>query len=166
MLKSLSSQSLSRLFAPVLVLAAAGGLGACQKQDPTVTEGWVRLASSPDRPSAAYFTVKGGSDATQLSSVSSQVAIRLEMHETVNQGGMMSMKPVTSVDVPAGGTVKFEPGGKHVMIWNVNPGIKPGARMPMVFTFANGVQIEYPMVVQGAAGSAPAGDAHAGNHSE
>lgn len=154
-----------RLMLPLLALAALPALASCEKREVTVTDGWVRLSPNPDAPSAAYFTVKGGSDATQLSAVGSEVAIRFEMHETVRENGMMQMKPLATVEIPANSSVKFEPGGKHVMIWNINPGIKPGQRMNMVFTFANGAQIEYPMAVRGADGAAPAAGEHAGNHS-
>lgn len=154
-----------RLIFPLLALAALPALASCEKREVTVTDGWVRLSPNRDAPSAAYFTVKGGSDATQLSAVGSEVAIRFEIHETVRENGMMQMKPLASVDIPANSTVKFEPGGKHVMIWNINPGIKPGQRMDMVFTFANGAQIEYPMSVRAAADSAPSANDHDGNHS-
>lgn len=154
-----------RLMFPLLALAALPALASCEKREVTVTDGWVRLSPNRDAPSAAYFTVKGGSDATQLSAVSSEVAIRFEMHETVRENGMMQMKPLASVEIPANSSVKFEPGGKHVMIWNINPGITPGQRMKMVFTFANGAQIEYPMTVRAADGAAPAAGEHSGNHS-
>lgn len=157
---------------PVIALMSLTVLGACQKREVNVEGGWVRLSAAPDTPSAAYFTIKGGSDATRLSSVSSPVVIRSEMHESVSEGGMTKMNKLDGIDVPAGATLKFEPGGKHVMLWNVNPGIKPGGRMQMIFTFADGTQLEYPMAVQGPAGPAapagtpaPAQGEAAGNHS-
>jgi len=144
---------------PLIALLSLPALTSCAKRDVNVTDGWVRLAAAPDRPSAAYFTVKGGSDADRLIAVSSQVAIRVEMHETLKEGGMMKMRALDAVDVPAGETVKFEPGGRHVMMWNVNSGIKPGGKMTMMFTFASGTQLEYPMAVQGPADAAPAAGA-------
>ena len=32
------------------------------------------------------------------------------------------MKKVDSVPIPAGGTVAFQPGGRHVMLYDMNPG--------------------------------------------
>lgn len=128
----------------VSVLPLAIGLTGCAKEEALrVTDAWVRMAAVPNNPSAAYFTVRGGPEDVQLISVSSTVAIRSEMHETMaGHQGMASMQPIKSVPVPAGGEVKFEPGGKHVMFWNINPGIKPPKTMPLVFAFSNGERIE------------------------
>ena len=37
--------------------------------------------------------------------------------------------------------VAFAPGGRHVMLFNMNPGIKPGARAMLTFAFADGTRI-------------------------
>lgn len=130
------------LLASVLPLVL-GTAGCAKQEELRVTDAWVRMAAVPNNPSAGYFTVRGGPEDAQLISVSSPVAIRSEMHETMaGHQGMASMQPVTSVPVPAGGVVKFEPGGRHVMFWNINPGIKPPKTMQLVFAFSNGERIE------------------------
>lgn len=117
--------------------------GCAKEEELRVTDAWVRLAAVPANPSAAYFTIRGGPQDAELIGVSSSVAIRSEMHESMTgHQGMASMKPIQSVPVPAGGAVKFEPGGKHVMFWNINPGIKPPRTMPLVLAFSNGERIE------------------------
>ena len=45
-------------------------------------------------------------------------------------------------------------GIKHVMLFNVNPGIKPGSAVPFIFTFADGTRIQYNARAQ-AAGDPP-----------
>ena len=107
-----------------------------------VNEAYVRLAATPKNPAAGYFTIVGGPKADRLLDVSSPVVIRTEIHESMASGNMMSMKPIESgVEVPAGGVVEFKPGGKHVMMFNVNPGILPPRTLPMNFTFASGERI-------------------------
>ena len=60
----------------------------------------------------------------------------------MTSGSMMSMKPIEGgIEIPAGGAVEFKPGGKHVMMFNVNPGIVPPRTLPMIFTFASGERI-------------------------
>jgi periplasmic copper chaperone A len=74
------------------------------------------------------------------------------MHETMaGHQGMAAMKPVTSVQVPAGSEVKFEPGGKHVMLWNINPGLAPPKRIPLQLSFSNGerLRVYAPLVAAG-----------------
>lgn len=142
-------------------LAAAALLltAACAREEEqlSVTDAWVRLSPVASNPSAGYFTVKGGPQDVQLIGVSSSVAIRAEMHETMTgMQGMASMKPIQSVPIPAGGEVKFEPGGRHVMFWNVNPGVKPPRRMPLVFSFSDGTRLEVAAQTVAAGSEAPA----------
>ncbi len=41
----------------------------------------------------------------------------VELHETINDGGVMKMRPVPSgFEVPATGALELKPGGKHVML--------------------------------------------------
>ena len=68
---------------------------------------------------------------------------------------MTSMKPIQQVRVPAGSDLVFAPGGKHVMLFDVNPGIKPGSPVPLLFTFADGQRITYKATAVGAGDGAP-----------
>lgn len=117
-------------------------LAACQQaHDPQVTRGWVRLAAAPGRPAAGYFTLTGGATDATLVSVSSPVAGRVELHESMTMaGGMgaMTMRPLAQVAVPARRGVAFAPGGKHLMIFDVAPGVKPGGAIRLRFSFADG----------------------------
>lgn len=139
--------------APLALLA----LSACgQEPQLRVSDGWVRLSPVPDRPSAAYFTIHGGPTPAELISVRSSVAIRTEMHDMAMAGNVMQMRPITgNVPVPALGQVRFAPGGKHIMLFNVNPGIKPGSAMTFIFTFADGTRIQYNARVQSAGDPPP-----------
>ena len=134
---------------PPVLLAVPLALAGCGKPGRvTIDDGYVRLSAVPRRPAAAYFTIHGGPADTVLIAVSSAVAIRTEMHESMMSGGMASMKPLDHLAIPAGRAVKFAPGGRHVMIYDLNPGITAGKTMILRFTFADGKRIEYaPMVV-------------------
>jgi periplasmic copper chaperone A len=128
---------------PTLAAFASLLLTSCAP-DPElrIDDAYVRLAATPKNPAAAYFMVVGGPKTDRLLDVSSPVVIRTEMHESMASGGMMSMKPIESgIEIPAGGAVEFKPGGKHVMMYNVNPGIVPPRTLPMIFTFASGERI-------------------------
>jgi hypothetical protein len=129
-------------------------LAACAKEEELrVTDAYVRFSPVRQNPSAAYFTVHGGAQDLSLIAVSSEVAIRSEMHETMaGHQGMAAMKPITNVQVPAGSTIKFEPGGKHVMLWNINPGLAPPKRISLNLAFSNGERLKVlaPLVAAGA----------------
>jgi len=93
------------------------------------------------RPAAAYFTVHGGPTPTTLISVTTDVAIKSEMHETMAKNGVTSMTPLARVDIPANTDVAFAPGGRHVMLFDMNSGIKPADRVTLTFAFADGTRI-------------------------
>ena len=126
----------------VAVMAAAVALAGCEQAQLGVEDAWVRLPAVSSRPGAAYFTVKGGADATSLLGVSSPAAVRTELHEMKHEGGMMTMAPIKDIAIPAGGTVKFEPGGKHVMLYDLSPQVRAGGKIPLRLAFANGKTIE------------------------
>ena len=133
-------------------------LGACSNQpgELKVVNMVVRLNANPKAPSVAYFTIKGGAKDDRLMSVISPVVIRTELHESTTAGGMMSMKPLDGgVAVPAEGSVKFEPGGKHVMLFNLNPVVKPRNTIAMIFTFASGAQLQAQVPVRAAGDPLP-----------
>jgi hypothetical protein len=137
------------LLAGFAVLALAG---CAKEKELRVEDAYVRFSPVRENPSAAYFTIHGGPQDLSLIGVSTEVAIRSEMHETMTgHQGMASMKPVMSVQVPAASIVKFEPGGKHVMLWNLNPGVKPPRNITLLLSFSNGekLQVSAPLVAAG-----------------
>ncbi|PVE59361.1 hypothetical protein DC429_02850 [Arthrobacter sp. TPD3018] len=143
--------------AMALAGAMAAGLGGCSGPDRvTADDAWIRLPAAPGRPGAAYFTLHGGRSDATLIDVSADVAVRAEMHESMGgAGGMAGMKPLASVAVPAGAKVVFAPGGKHVMLFDINPRAKPGKIFNLTLNFANGGRMYVPATVVGPADPAP-----------
>ena len=128
-----------RILAPLIVATALAG---CAKPQPLyVDHAWVRLNAVANGPAAAYFTLHGGPAPATLISVATDTAVRAEMHQSMDQGGIATMTPITSVAIPAKTLVRFAPGGRHVMLFNVNPEIKAGGAMNFTFTFADSERI-------------------------
>ena len=123
------------------IALAFATLGGCHKplpDAPQVTKAWVRLAAVPGRPAAAYFTLTGGIDPTRLIAVESAKVANIELHGMGMAGGMMTMPRLDGVDVDAGSEVTFAPGGRHAMLFGIDPAIKPGDTLPLSFRFAKG----------------------------
>jgi hypothetical protein len=129
---------------PPAALAAATllVLAGCHKAEPatgvSITDAWVRLPAVPGQAGAGYFTARAV-PADTLLSVSAPGA-RVEMHETMSMGGgamgaMTGMRPVASVLLPAGEAVRFAPGGKHLMIFDLDPKLKKGGTIRFTFRF-------------------------------
>lgn len=131
-----------RLLATAATLLA---LSACQpggSGKPTVKDARVRLSAVSGSPAAAYFTLRGGDGDDRLLRIDSAVVDRIELHENIMNGGMMTMRPMAQVPLPARTTVEFAPGGNHAMLFGVDGRITPGTAIPMLFTFASGEKVE------------------------
>ncbi|MEM1131571.1 MAG: copper chaperone PCu(A)C [Pseudomonadota bacterium] len=107
----------------------------------SVTDAEVAFSPVEGRPAAAYFTITGGDTEQSLTSASVEGAERVELHETVEEDGVASMKTIESVTIGAGETVSFERGGKHVMVFGM---AKPedGVEVDMALNFADGVTVD------------------------
>lgn len=118
----------------------------------SVDKAYIRLAAVPSRPAAAYFTIHGGAADTTLIAVSSDVSIKNELHETMQSGGMATMQPIGDVPIRAGSTNVFAPGGRHLMMFDMNPGIKPGRAVTLTFTFSDNRRLLFdaPTIAAGA----------------
>ena len=99
------------------------------------------LPAVKGNPSAVYFDITGGPQDVRLLSVLAGDALRVEMHESVNENGVVSMKQLTAVDVPAKSRIQFKQGGKHVMIWGINDAAAKRGSFPMTFVFSNNDRI-------------------------
>lgn len=149
--------SLKRLL-PVLTLMASACAGP---PDLSVDDAWVRLPAVAGRPGAAYFTVHGGPAQRTLIAVSADYALRAEMHESMGGGqgmaggGMAGMRPLGPVPIPAGEEVRFEPGGRHVMLFGLDAGAKPGMTTLLTLTFRDGSRVYRKARLVGAGDAAP-----------
>lgn len=135
---------------------AAVFLTACGQGDVLyVDEAVVNLSPVDGNPSSGYATIHGGPEDVSLVSVTADDVMRMEMHETVEEDGMARMKNLDKALIPAGETVKFEPGGKHLMIWGVGGGSIARGTLRMIFIFSNDDRIQVDAVIQ-QVGGAPA----------
>jgi copper(I)-binding protein len=117
-----------------------------------ITDAWIRALPAPS-PSGGYFTLKNtGNSAIVLTGASSPACGMLMMHQSMNTGGMSSMQDVANVPVAAGGTVKFAPGGYHLMCMDPTPVMKPGATVSVSFKFSDKSEIKTDFAVKNAQG--------------
>jgi len=138
------------------IVAAALLLAGCGKPaELGADKAWARLPAVAGRPGAAYFTIRGGAQADTLLAVSTPAALRAELHETMDHQGVKSMQPTRDVPVPAKGEIVFAPGGRHVMLFDLGPGVKPGTRIPLALAFASGKKLELQAQVVGAGDPPP-----------
>jgi copper(I)-binding protein len=54
---------------------------------------------------------------------------------TMGGMGAMQMRPVSSIEIPAGGKVELKPGGYHVMLLELAAPLQTGQKVPITLTF-------------------------------
>ncbi|MFL6843485.1 MAG: copper chaperone PCu(A)C [Allosphingosinicella sp.] len=148
------------------VFAATAALlllpAACHRPPPdgTVRVGpaWVRLPAAKSHPGSAYFRMEAGSEGTRLLGVSTPAARWVELHETQMSGTTAKMRARKDVEFPSRGELVFEPGGRHAMLFGVNPRLKPGDKVPLTFSFNVAPPVTVEAEVRGPADEGP--DAH------
>jgi hypothetical protein len=97
---------------------------------------------------AIYVTLSNsGSQPDALVSASTDVAQKTELHETTRDGGVMKMRPVKEIPVPAGGKTELKPGGYHIMLMGLKHDLKPGEKVAVTLKFEHGgeAQVEAPV---------------------
>ncbi|MDT9599778.1 copper chaperone PCu(A)C [Sphingosinicella rhizophila] len=132
MINSLRPIAGSASLALALLLSACGR----EPQAPRVSveDIWVRLPAAPGRPAAAYFTATATTKDEAIVAVSSPAA-KVEMHETVTEGTMSMMRPLSVASFAGEDRIRFEPGGKHLMLFGLDPKLRPGEKIPLSFRF-------------------------------
>jgi copper(I)-binding protein len=96
---------------------------------------WARPTPAVTTPGVTYFTVVSNGTPDKLLSVSTPIAASAELHETVDDKGIMKMRPVASVELVPGQPVTFKPGGYHVMLMGLKSPLKSGDSFPLTLTF-------------------------------
>lgn len=113
-----------------------------------VTDGRLVLPAVAGNAGAVYFDVLNNGDA-DIAVVAADVqgAGSTMLHATVEEGGMASMKHMEEFPVAKGATLKFEPGGNHVMAMDLADTLAPGGTTEVTLTFASGDKASFPATI-------------------
>ncbi len=144
--KNVRARGFEIAFAGLLFATSAG---AAEVQ---IGDAWIRALPAPS-PSGGYFTLRntGKSDIT-LTGAKSPGCGMLMLHRSKEMGGMSSMEDVSSVPVPAGGEIRFVPGGYHLMCMDPTAAIKPGASVAVTLEFSDKSEATADFAVKNAQG--------------
>lgn len=117
-----------------------------------VEKPWARATAGQAANGAAYLTLAGPENGDRLLSATSPVAELVELHTHSEEDGIMRMRAVEAIAVPAGGKVELKPGGLHIMLIGLNAPLKEGRRFPLTLTFerAGPIRMEVPVLAAGA----------------
>jgi copper(I)-binding protein len=96
----------------------------------SVKDPWVRATVAQQKATGAFMQLQSAQDA-KLVGAQSPVAGVVEVHEMAMDGGVMKMRAVPNLALPAGKAVELKPGGYHVMLMDLKGQVKEGDTVPV-----------------------------------
>lgn len=161
--------------APTLMVVAAkkhahghGGMQVAQADGIAVEAPFARASAGPVKNGAAYLTLRndGGED-DRLVAARAPVADRVELHTHLHENGVMRMRQVEAIEVPAGGMAMLKPGGDHVMLMGLKAPLKEGESFPLTLIFEKAGEITVDVAISGVGAMQGHGDSsHHGGHGQ
>ena len=119
------------LVAATLLLAVAPSIASAQV---TITDPWVRGTVAGQRATGAFMKLTATGN-QKLVAAASPVAKIVEIHEMALDGGVMRMRAIPKLDLPAGKPTELKPGGYHVMLMALDRTLAEGETVPITLTF-------------------------------
>lgn len=104
-----------------------------------VSDPYVRMVPPTAPASAAFMELKNTGDKDHaLVSAKAYINKTTELHTHIHDNGVMRMRQVTQIDLPAGQSTALKPGGFHIMLIGLNSPIKKDQVIKIDLTFDDG----------------------------
>jgi periplasmic copper chaperone A len=103
-----------------------------------ISDAWAR-ATAPGQENGSVGVVITSQTDARLVAVSSPVSDSAEIHTMTMDKGVMEMRQLEFLELPANQAVKLGPGGNHLMLFGLKHALKAGDKVPLTLTvqFAN-----------------------------
>jgi len=140
-----------------LLLASPGKARDITAGNLVITQAWSRATPGGAQVAAGYLTIENrGPVPERLLSGATSVAKRVEIHEMAMLNGIMTMRPMEEgLMIEPGKTVKFAPGGRHLMFVSLTTPLRESEQIPVLLSFELAGRVEVPFAVQGIGAPAP-----------
>lgn len=114
-----------------------------------ISAGFARATAGKAKAGAAFVTItsKGGAD--RLVAFSTPACNRPELHTHIENNGVMQMRQVEAIDVPAGGTAELKPGGLHLMMIDLNSPLIEGETVDITLVFEKAGEVPVTLPIKG-----------------
>jgi len=104
-----------------------------------IMNAWVRQAPPATKVNAGYMTlVNVASEELQLVKFESEAFGSIELHEMAMVDGLMEMREITDLIIPANSQVQFKPGGMHLMLMDPRDHLIVGQTVDISLIFQSG----------------------------
>jgi hypothetical protein len=151
--------------APIALALILPGIAACsQESEPVeaapdgipgveISNARLVLPAVKGNPGALYFDiVNAGDEFVAMRAVSVTGSGEAMMHQTIDEGGTTRMAALPTLTLNKGEPVNFEPGGKHVMVMDIEETLTAGDTTEATITFAGGDKQSFPVAIEAAGG--------------
>jgi copper(I)-binding protein len=145
----------------VALLLAASSLAVAK--DPTFDRAWIREAPPGAPAMAGFVAIEGGTRDVEIVAARSAAFGRIEIHEMTTEDGVMKMRPIERLEVPAGARLTLAPGAEHLMLYEPKRPLVAGDKVTITLELSNGDPIDVEFAVAKAAPGQQEDAAHQGH---
>lgn len=119
--------------------------GSIARAGVEVSGAWARATMPGQKVAGVYMQLRSDVQA-RLVGVKTDAAKTAEVHQMSHEGGVMRMRRLESLDLPAGKTVTLAPGGYHLMLLDILRPLKAGERVSVTLVLdEGGKRVELPV---------------------
>jgi copper(I)-binding protein len=95
--------------------------------------------TAPSATTSAVFVTLSNTDNSEVAliSASSTAAGTVELHDMIKEGDVMKMRHIERIVIPANGNIDLQPGGLHVMLFDLTGPLKEGQSISVQLNFSN-----------------------------
>jgi hypothetical protein len=109
-----------------------------EKTEIVIRDGWVQEGPPSQKITAAYMVIENhGKADVALKSASTSAADVVELHKMELTDGLMKMRRVDSINIPAGGKAELKPGGYHLMVIGLKQPLREGDMVSISLEFSD-----------------------------
>lgn len=110
----------------------------------TVEGAWTRATPPGAKNSATYALIhNSGSEDRALVSANTDGANSVELHTVIAEDGLMKMRQVQAIKIPAGGSVELKPGSFHIMMLGIKQPLLENEHIQVELVFDDGETLKF-----------------------
>jgi copper(I)-binding protein len=112
-----------------------------------VREPWAKATVPGQKVGGVYMKIVAREN-LRLTGVKSAAAEAAEVHQMKMENGMMRMRAVPFLELPVGKTVKLEPGGYHIMLFDLRQSLVAGQKLKLELIVEDGSKHKHRIAVE------------------
>ena len=124
---------------------------------------WVRATVPGQKVGGVYMEIVAREN-LRLVSVKSTAAETAQVHQMKMENGMMRMRAVPFLELPGGKPVRLEPGGYHIMLFDLKQSLVTGRKLKLELTFEDAAKRRHRVPVEAIIRDRDAGTASERDH--